>query len=367
MSISPENFVDLQQLGKCYGATRALSDITLHIKRGEFLTLLGPSGSGKSTTLMMLAGFEQPSEGRILCNGRDITDLPADQRNFGVVFQGYALFPHMTVEQNIGYPLKVRKMAPEQIKQRVGRMIERVGLDGMGTRGIKQLSGGQQQRVALARALVFEPPLLLLDEPLSALDRRLRQEMQGELARMHKEFGTTFVFVTHDQEEALALSDRIAVFNRGRLEQLGTPQEVYERPASRFVANFLGDTNLLGVNDISRQDGALVCNYQGRSLRITQGVERPLSFASTEHWLAIRPEHLDLKPVDQTGNGNGVVARMEAITYLGTHVSVDLRTQDAQPIALRIPVSHPLLNSLERGQPYWCSWSQQHGHLISNQ
>ena len=366
MASSPEHFVDLLQLGKRYGETRALSDLTLHIKKGEFLTLLGPSGSGKSTTLMMLAGFEQPSEGQILCNGEDITALPADQRNFGVVFQGYALFPHMTVEQNIAYPLKVRKVAPAEINERVGRMLERVGLEGKGKRGIQQLSGGQQQRVALARALVFEPPLLLLDEPLSALDRRLRQEMQVELARMHKEFGTTFVFVTHDQEEALALSDRVAVFNHGRLEQLGTPQEVYERPASRFVANFLGDTNLLGVKTVSRQGEALVCDYQGQPLRVTESVQRPLANGSSDSWLAIRPEHVDLQPITQAGSGNGVVAQMETLTYLGTHVSVELRLPDAQPLALRIPVSHPLLNSLERGQPYWCSWSAQHGHLLCN-
>ncbi|GLK90172.1 ABC transporter ATP-binding protein [Pseudomonas turukhanskensis] len=366
MSVSPEHFVDLLQLGKSYGETRALSDLTLHIKRGEFLTLLGPSGSGKSTTLMMLAGFEQPSEGRILCNGQDITGLPADQRNFGVVFQGYALFPHMTVAQNIAYPLKVRKVAQADINERVGRMLERVGLAGKGGRNIKQLSGGQQQRVALARALIFEPPLLLLDEPLSALDRRLRQEMQVELARMHKEFGTTFVFVTHDQEEALALSDRVAVFNHGRLEQLGTPQEVYERPGSRFVANFLGDTNLLSVGDISRRDDALVCSYQSRPLWITQGVQQPLPAADGQSWLAIRPEHVDLQPLAQAGNGNGVVAQMQHLTYLGTHVNVDLRTPDAQPIALRIPVSHPLLNSLEPGQPYWCSWSKEHGHLLTH-
>ncbi|MEN0108194.1 MAG: ABC transporter ATP-binding protein [Pseudomonas sp.] len=366
MSQPAEHFVDLLQVGKRYGETRALGDLTLHIKRGEFLTLLGPSGSGKSTTLMMLAGFEQPSEGRILCNGEDITGRPADQRNFGVVFQGYALFPHMSVAQNIAYPLKVRKVPQAEINERVGRMLERVGLAGKGERAIKQLSGGQQQRVALARALIFEPPLLLLDEPLSALDRRLRQEMQVELARMHKEFGTTFVFVTHDQEEALALSDRVAVFNHGRLEQLGTPQEVYERPASRFVANFLGDTNLLSVGNIARRDDALVCSYQSRPLLVTQGVHQSLPTENSETWLAIRPEHLDLQPIDQAGNGNGVVAQMQHLTYLGTHVSVDLRTADAQPIALRIPVSHPLLSHLQPGQPYWCSWSHQHGHLLSH-
>ncbi|WP_460116530.1 ABC transporter ATP-binding protein [Pseudomonas sp. S2_C03] len=365
MSVQQAQFVDLIRLGKSYGQTRALSDLTLHIKRGEFLTLLGPSGSGKSTTLMMLAGFETPSEGRIERNGQNITHLPADQRDFGVVFQGYALFPHMTVAQNIAYPLKVRKMPAAQITEKVGQMLERVGLQGKGERGIQQLSGGQQQRVALARALVFEPSLLLLDEPLSALDRRLRQEMQMELARMHKEFGTTFVFVTHDQEEALALSDRVAVFNHGRLEQLGTPQEVYERPSSRFVANFLGDTNLLGVQGIRRQDDALICNYQGRSLVVTRGAD-PLAVSNAgEHWLAIRPEHVDLQPLAQAGGGNGVIARMEKLTYLGTHVSLDMRLDDAQPMALRIPVGHPMLSNLQQGQPYWCAWSQQHGHLIS--
>lgn len=366
MSDTPEHFVDLLRLGKRYGETRALSDLTLHIKRGEFLTLLGPSGSGKSTTLMMLAGFEQPSEGRIEREGLDITALPADQRDFGVVFQGYALFPHMSVEQNIAYPLKIRKVPPAEIATRVGQMLERVGLEGKGKRGISQLSGGQQQRVALARALVFEPPLLLLDEPLSALDRRLRQEMQVELARMHKEFGTTFVFVTPDQEEALALSDRVAVFNHGRLEQLGTPQEVYERPASRFVANFLGDTNLLAIKGITRQGDDLFCDYQGQSLAVTVGATAVSRAQDRDNWLAIRPEHVDLQPLASAGSGNGVVARMENLTYLGTHVSLDMRLADAQSLALRIPVSHPLLSSLERGQPYWCTWSRQHGHLISN-
>ncbi len=197
-----QHFVDLLGLGKRYGNLQVLSDLSLSIRQGEFLTLLGPSGSGKSTTLMMLAGFVEPSEGHIEMDGRDITQLSPDQRDFGVVFQGYALFPHMSVAQNVAYPLRIRKVPGAEIERRVAEVLERVGLAGMGNRGIAQLSGGQQQRVALARALVFKPRLLLLDEPLSALDRRLRQEMQGELARMHKDFGTTFVFVTHDQEEA---------------------------------------------------------------------------------------------------------------------------------------------------------------------
>jgi putative spermidine/putrescine transport system ATP-binding protein len=286
-------------------------------------------------------------------------------QRIGMVFQNFNLFPHRTILDNVTLAPRYHGRDKAISEQRAYALLDKVGLLAHAQKYPHQLSGGQQQRVALARALIFEPPLLLLDEPLSALDRRLRQEMQVELARMHKEFGTTFVFVTHDQEEALALSDRVAVFNHGRLEQLGTPQEVYERPASRFVANFLGDTNLLSVRDISRRDDALVCSYQSRPLWVTQGVQQPLPAASSESWLAIRPEHVDLQPLAQVGNGNGVVAQVEHLTYLGTHVNVDLRTPDAQQIALRIAVSHPLLNGLERGQPYWCTWSRQHGHLLS--
>ncbi|RWG28342.1 MAG: ABC transporter ATP-binding protein, partial [Mesorhizobium sp.] len=213
-------------IGKSFGSFRALDNLTLDIGRGEFLTLLGPSGSGKTTFLMILAGFVQPSEGRLFSDGTDITDRPAEQRAAGMVFQGYALFPHMSVEQNIAFPLKVRKKSASEIKSRVGEMIERVGLKGHEKKLPAQLSGGQQQRVALARALVFEPG--------SALDKSLRGQMQAEMKRLHQETGTTFVFVTHDQSEALALSSRVAIFNHGKLLQVGRPDEVYDRPASRF-------------------------------------------------------------------------------------------------------------------------------------
>lgn len=357
-----EHFVNLVGLGKRYGNIQALADLSLGIHKGEFLTLLGPSGSGKSTSLMMLAGFVSPSEGRIEQGGRDITHLPPEQREFGVVFQGYALFPHMNVAQNVAYPLRVRKVPGADIDKKVERILERVGLGGMGKRQIQQLSGGQQQRVALARALVFEPKLLLLDEPLSALDRRLRQEMQGELARMHREFGTTFVFVTHDQEEALALSDRIAVFNHGRLEQLGAPKEVYERPGSRFVANFLGDTNLLAVKLVGRDGDHLICDYQGQRLLLP----RPEKLNETgDNWLALRPEHIDLQPLTAAGQGNGLQATTETVTYQGTHVNVELALADRQRLAVRLPVHHPLLGTLKTGERYWCTWSPRHGHLLT--
>ena len=256
-------------IGKAFGSFRALKDLSLDIGRGEFLTLLGPSGSGKTTFLMILAGFLEPSEGRLLSDGVDITNKPAEQRASGMVFQGYALFPHMSVEANIAFPLHVRKKPAAEIKRRVAEMIERVGLRGHETKLPAKLSGGQQQRVALARALVFEPVVLLLDEPFSALDKSLRGQMQAEVKRLHEETGTTFVFVTHDQSEALALSSRVAIFNHGELLQVGAPQEVYERPANRFVAEFLGEINMLPLKDIRPENGGVtgLCEDRPISLR----------------------------------------------------------------------------------------------------
>ena len=242
-------------IGKSFGSFRALNELSLDIGRGEFLTLLGPSGSGKTTFLMILAGFLAPSQGRLFSDGVDITSRPAEQRSAGMVFQGYALFPHMTVESNIAFPLKVRKKSGAEIKRRVAEMIDRVGLLGHEKKLPSQLSGGQQQRVALARALVFEPDVLLLDEPFSALDKGLRGQMQAEMKRLHQETGTTFVFVTHDQSEALALSSRVAIFNHGELLQVGAPQEVYDRPANRFVAEFLGEINMLPLSGVRQADG----------------------------------------------------------------------------------------------------------------
>src|SRR4249920_1667073 len=231
-------------IGKTYdGVNRVVDDLHLDIERGEFLTLLGPSGSGKTTTLMMLAGFEMPTFGEIMLDGKPLSRLPPYQRHIGMVFQNYALFPHMSVAENIGFPLSVRGVPATDIAKRVERALDMVQLGGFGQRRPAQLSGGQQQRVAVARALVFEPKLILMDEPLGALDKQLREQMQLELRRLHRELGVTMVYVTHDQSEALTMSDRIAVFRQGRIQQLDTPKEMYEYPKNAFVARFIGENN----------------------------------------------------------------------------------------------------------------------------
>jgi putative spermidine/putrescine transport system ATP-binding protein len=240
--------ISIRSLVKTYGDVNVLDRVSLEIAAGEFLTLLGPSGSGKSTLLMAIAGFSRPTSGSIHFDVRDITALEPRHRNIGVVFQNYALFPHMTVEGNVGYPLKLRKVAREEIAKRVDWALALVKLEGYGNRRIDQLSGGQRQRVALARAVVFEPDVLLMDEPLSALDKKLREHMQIEIRRLHEELKVTTIYVTHDQREALTMSDRIAVINRGRFEQVGAPRSIYERPANSFVADFIGDAVVIPLS-----------------------------------------------------------------------------------------------------------------------
>ncbi|HQS18051.1 ABC transporter ATP-binding protein [Reyranella sp.] len=238
--------IKLDQVTKTFdGRVMAVDAVTLDIAAGEFFSLLGPSGCGKTTSLRMIAGFEHPDSGRVHVGGKDITDLPVHRRDMGMVFQSYALFPHRTVAENVAFGLRMREVPKPEIERRVAAALAQVALTGFETRKPGQLSGGQQQRVALARALVVEPPVLLCDEPLGALDRKLRQQMQFELKELQKRLGVTLVFVTHDQEEALAMSDRIAVMNGGKVEQVGTPTEIYERPRTRFVADFIGEINIL--------------------------------------------------------------------------------------------------------------------------
>lgn len=237
--------IELRDLSKRYGAVTALDGVSLDLPAGEFVTLLGPSGSGKTTTLNTIAGFLQPDTGHVLMDARPIELVPPHKRNIGMVFQNYALFPHMTVAANVAFPLKRRKVAKADIQRKVADILDLVGLADLGSRHPRELSGGQQQRVALARALVFEPRVLLMDEPLGALDRRLRASLQLEFKRIHRELGITFVYVTHDQDEALVMSDRIAVFNQGSIEQVGSAEDLYERPGTLFVAEFLGDSNVL--------------------------------------------------------------------------------------------------------------------------
>ncbi|MFK4495985.1 putative spermidine/putrescine transport system ATP-binding protein [Bradyrhizobium japonicum] len=255
--------IEFRGVTKLYGQLAAVRDLSLTVRRGEFLTILGPSGSGKTTTLMLLAGFEAPSEGDILIAGKSVAAVPSYRRDQGIVFQSYALFPHLTVRRNLEFPLEMRGIKASDRTKRVDRILERVHLSDFGSRMPSQLSGGQQQRVALARALIADPPILLLDEPLGALDRNLREQMQIEIKSLHKEFGITTVCVTHDQDEALTLSDRIVVMRAGGIEQTDTPEALYDRPATRFVAKFLGEANILDdthfhiETDAARQSGAL--------------------------------------------------------------------------------------------------------------
>ena len=251
--------VALRHIVKNFDNCRAIDDLSLDIEPGEFITFLGPSGSGKSTTLMMIAGFEQPTAGDILIGGSVVTHMPAYRRNIGMVFQNYALFPHLTVAENIGFPLKQRGVAKPEIREHVRRMLDLIQLSGYEARFPQQLSGGQQQRVAIARAIVFNPPVLLMDEPLSALDKQLREGLQLEIKRLHDRLGITFIYVTHDQKEALVMSDRVAVMNEGRIAQIGSPKALYDTPANRFVASFVGEANLLEATIVGKEtDGLLV-------------------------------------------------------------------------------------------------------------
>jgi putative spermidine/putrescine transport system ATP-binding protein len=236
--------IELRHLAKSYAEVRAVDGIDLVVERGEFFTMLGPSGSGKTTTLRLIAGFERPDAGRVVLAGRDVTEQPPYARDVNTVFQDYALFPHMTIDENVGYGLRIRRVGRGERHERVAEALHTVQLEGFGGRKPSQLSGGQRQRVALARAIVNRPQVLLLDEPLGALDLKLRQEMQIELKRIQREVGITFVYVTHDQDEALTMSDRVAVFNRGRIEQVGPPAEIYEHPRTEFVAGFVGVSNV---------------------------------------------------------------------------------------------------------------------------
>ncbi|TPL69163.1 ABC transporter ATP-binding protein [Mesorhizobium sp. B2-3-15] len=345
-------------IGKSFGSFRALDNLTLDIGRGEFLTLLGPSGSGKTTFLMILAGFVQPSEGKLFSDGADITDRPAEQRAAGMVFQGYALFPHMSVEANIAFPLKVRKKSAAEIRKRVGEMIERVGLVGHEKKLPSQLSGGQQQRVALARALVFEPGVLLLDEPFSALDKSLRGQMQAEMKRLHQETGTTFVFVTHDQSEALALSSRVAIFNHGKLLQVGAPDEVYDRPDNRFVAEFLGEINMLPLKGVKAVDNGSTGLCEDRAVSMHCKAEKVRGDAI----LAIRPEHMSIAREAAAGE-NGIAATAIASTYLGAATKLDLTTRQGAKVTVSVP-NEVAAAALSKGNSVWLTWPAEKGFLL---
>jgi spermidine/putrescine transport system ATP-binding protein len=312
--------------------TRVLDDIDLDIRKGEFFSLLGPSGCGKTTLLRILAGFEQPDAGAVLIGGRDMTGVPPNLRPVNTVFQSYALFPHLSVYDNVAFGLRQKGIGGAALRDRVGRAMETVRIGDFGTRKPDNLSGGQRQRVALARAIVNEPEVLLLDEPLSALDLKLRKELQVELSNLQETLGMTFVFVTHDQEEALVMSDRIAVMNRGRVEQLGKAEDLYERPRTAFVANFLGQSNLIPgkVQEVS-PGGAVVLTEHG-PLRTVYGADLSVG---REVMLSIRPEKLRMERDDET-EGNEVRARVDDIVYTGAENQYLLEANGQRLVAFQL-------------------------------
>lgn len=347
--------VRLERVAKRYGDHLAVDDISLEIEAGRFVTLLGPSGSGKTTLLMMMAGFAQPTSGAIYAGDRDITRVPPERREFGMVFQGYALFPNMTVADNIGFALRIRKLERGAVAREVDRMLDTVRLTSLGARLPRELSGGQQQRVALARALIFNPRVLLLDEPLSALDKKLRAGLQEELRELHQRLGTTFIFVTHDQDEALSMSDEIVIINRGHIVQRGSPKELYDRPASHFVADFLGRSNFVDATIAAIEGEAIVCSIGPHRFHQATARGTPLGGVGDKVVLGLRPEKLALsgtEPADMTNRLRGEVIKA---TYEGADYHVRVAT-DIGSMQVVVPVWRSAIEPAA-GSPVWLSWS----------
>jgi spermidine/putrescine transport system ATP-binding protein len=341
-SVTADVAVEARNAVKAFGqgesSVRALDDVSITIRKGEFFTLLGPSGCGKTTLLRLIAGFETPTSGQILLDGHDITDDPPNRRPVNTVFQSYALFPHLTVAQNIGFGLEMQGRPKAEVVQTVARMLGLVRLDALAFRKTSQLSGGQQQRVALARALAPQPKVLLLDEPLSALDLKLRKEMQVELKRLQLETGITFIFVTHDQEEALTMSDRIGVMSAGKLQQIGSPREIYTRPVNRFVASFIGETNFLTGTMV--QDGV---RLSSGDVVAAGGEGHP-----GEVTVAIRPEQVRLVAA---GEPQSLSATVKDWVYFGTDTHCHLHLADGTEIVARLQSTAMGDAGLERGRP----------------
>jgi spermidine/putrescine transport system ATP-binding protein len=341
----------------------AVAGIDLDIAEGEFFSLLGPSGCGKTTTMRMVAGFEEPTEGAIRLHGRDVTGVPPNKRDVNMVFQSYALFPHMNVFENVAFGLRRKAVAKPEITRRVGEMLEIVDMAGRSERRPRELSGGQQQRVALARALVNNPRALLLDEPLGALDLKLRQAMQVELKRIQREVGITFVYVTHDQGEALTMSDRIAVMDEGKIEQLGTPREIYEHPRTRFVAGFIGTSNLL-AGTVTRMDGDRAVIELGPDERIIVPVrDRGVSEGSRLE-LTVRPEKIDLATAPPAGEGCALRGTVTEVVYLGTSTNFSVSTTAGSDMVVFQQNSASAATVADRGDSVWLSWQPEHSYPI---
>ncbi|MFC4169742.1 ABC transporter ATP-binding protein [Teichococcus aestuarii] len=365
-----EPLVRFEGVRKAYGAAAsgyAVQRLDLEVEKGELLTLLGPSGSGKTTTLMLLAGFEMPSEGRILLGGRDIARLPPHRRGIGVVFQSYALFPHMSVAENVAFPLEVRGVPKAARAERVRKALAMVRLESFGERRPTQLSGGQQQRVALARAMVFEPPIVLLDEPLGALDKALREEMQYEIRALHQRLGLTMMYVTHDQQEALTLSDRIAVFEGGRIRQLAAPRRLYEQPENAFVAGFVGENNRLPGVVRSAPEG----EGRDRAIRVmldsgTEVLARPVDAGApgSRCLVAVRPERVAVAAILASEMGEDALsARLVEVIFQGDHVRLRLSLGDGAEVVAKRPVGAGMLP--EPGTLVSVAWDPAHAHAFA--
>ncbi len=363
--MSSETAVEMKDVVKAFGEAIAVDHVSMAVKQKEFFAMLGPSGCGKTTSLRMIAGFDRPTSGSVLINGKDAGDTPPFQRNVNTVFQSYALFPHMTVEQNVGFGLEMKGTAMQEIKKRVGQVLELVRLPQMAKRYPKQMSGGQQQRVALARALVNRPQVLLLDEPLGALDAKLRKEMQIELKTLQREVGITFIFVTHDQEEALTMSDRIAVFSKGKVLQIGTPLEIYERPNCRFVADFIGESNFIDGKVISM--GGELATIEASGRRFSGRAMGDLR-AGVEATLSVRPEKVQLVEHPPQGLPNTYEARVFSIAYVGsdTRVIVDL---DKDRLDVWEQNSQSTLDPnyfFRPGEPAWLTFKPENALILAS-
>jgi putative spermidine/putrescine transport system ATP-binding protein len=346
--------ITLRNLQKRYGGAIAVDDVSLSVAPGEFVSLLGPSGSGKTTTLMMIAGFLAPDSGDVLLDGRNITRLPSHRRELGVIFQNYALFPHMTVAENVAYPLRMRRVARTEVEARVHRVLDQVHLGIFASRYPHQLSGGQQQRVAIARALVFDPPVLLLDEPLGALDKKLREHLRNEIKTLHKEVGKTMIYVTHDQDEALAMSDRVAVMHEGRIRQVAPPHDLYRSPTDLFVAGFVGEVNLVPV---SVRSGIA----QGPASETLPAPE--WAGDDTNATICVRPEHMNLESAN-SAVAQGIRGSIVDVTFIGDATIFEFRSESG----LRLTAK--MLNVSERamlqvGDACTASWLARDATILT--
>ena len=352
MNDTSQSFVKFEKIDKSYdGEVLVVKNLNLDIAKGEFVTMLGPSGSGKTTTLMMLAGFETPTNGEIFLDTKPISKIPPYEREIGMVFQNYALFPHMTVAENLSFPLEVRKISKAEAKDKVQKALDMVELGNFGTRFPAQLSGGQQQRVALARALVFEPRLVLMDEPLGALDKNLREQMQYEIKHIHDRIGITVVYVTHDQSEALTMSNRIAVFNDGKVQQLSSPADLYEKPVNSFVAEFIGENNTFNgeVIDIDKDK----CKVK---LANSEILANPISIKSKgeKTTVSLRPERALINPNEKMDNM--FTGKIEEVIYHGDHTRVRLNLLGTSDFILKVPNSTSNLE-LKENQDIDIGWN----------